>query len=665
MKIQALNSTLRLHQVNNSVRHNSYIDANFSQADSFTKSSTDYKYKNALSFHGVDAKGRVKQRGLMFHITGLPATRSYCGQFLDPETDEFIDFLAKAKQTHWIMNPLFALGDDLCPYNSSGRFSKNKYIVNLNMLTKSEYGSLLKESELPDDVTIENFTLDNLKTQKDPRFKKAFERFEKLPKNHPLKKEYKAFEKENADLWLDTYSAYDAISSLYGDNWRKWPKNLQLLPENSQKAGVPIKAVLAVELLNENSDSSEVKDVLKKIDLYKFEQFLFDKQFKEFNKQLKDKNITLTLDLAIGVSPNGVDVWANKDIFLLDDNFNPIKTSGCPPEPNNPHTQSWGHPLFDYDSQKFWDYQEKSLKKMIAESDLRLDHFVGYINRAEIPQTYVKSDGTVLKGDEIFAPVEKGGMGADFFEPDWIVRLDKKTNKFGENMFDLFVRVAKEAGKKPEDCYILEDFGPLGETPAYKEFKSKYGKNFISQRLPLANGIGRDVTKAHDLSDASNPYNLKNQVNTAILTGNHDLASLREFVDFLLNNPAKRFKDGKNSPAIFKDFCKKELKLNDSEMKDNELVAKELMKWHYTQDVKQVQTTLQDVLGLYFRPNIPGSWHGMKDKWLKKATPEAMMHYWGNVFPKGFLHRENESGINPGYKKPADEFVKTMQDMYE
>ena len=83
----------------------------------------------------------------------------------------------------------------------------------------------------------------------------------------------------------------------------------------------------------------------------------------------------------------------------MDDKFNPIKTSGCPPEANNPHTQSWGHPLFDYDSQKFWDYQEKSLKKMIAESDLRLDHFVGYINRAEIPQTYVKPDGTVLKGD--------------------------------------------------------------------------------------------------------------------------------------------------------------------------------------------------------------------------------------------------------------------------
>ena len=242
--------------------------------------------------------------------------------------------------------------------------------------------------------------------------------------------------------------------------------------------------------------------------------------------------------------------------------------------------------------------------------------------------------------------------------------LIKKTNSRGENMFELFVRVAKEAGKNPEDCYILEDFGPLGETEAYKEFKEKYGKNFISQRMPLAKGIGCDIKRMHDMDNQSNPYNLSNQSNTAILTGNHDQPSLRTYVDKLLDSPGKKFKDGKNSPALFREFCKKELKLTNEEMKDHAIVAKELMKWHYTQNVRQVQTTLQDALGIYFRPNIPGSWNGMNDKWLKKPTIESLLHYWSSVFPKGFLHRINESGINSGYKKPADEFIKTMDELY-
>ena len=101
---------------------------------------------NAITFTGVDGRGKVKQRGMMFHISNLPATRSYCGQFLDPETDKFIDFLEKSRQTHWIMNPLFALGEDLRPYNASGRFSKNIYLVNLNELTKDKYGNILKPS---------------------------------------------------------------------------------------------------------------------------------------------------------------------------------------------------------------------------------------------------------------------------------------------------------------------------------------------------------------------------------------------------------------------------------------------------------------------------------------------------------------------------------------
>lgn len=438
-----------------------------------------------------------------------------------------------------------------------------------------------------------------------------------------------------------------------------------MLPEKARNSSVGMKVLLFENLKKNGADKAEILKSLGTFDLYKFEQFMYDKQFKEFKAKLDAKNIRLMLDLAIGVNPTGVDVWANKDIFLLDRDFNPTKTSGSPPEPGYDYTQTWGHALCDYDSPRFWDYQEQSVRKLINEGDLRLDHFVGYINRAEIPLSCTKEDGTVLNGDLMFKPLSEGGMGAQFFKDEWIVRVDKKTNNKGENMFELFKRVAQQAGMKPEDCYVLEDFGPLGETAAYKEFKENFGKDFVSQRVPIGTGIGDDLTKPHDMNNSSNPYKIEEQGNTAILTGNHDKPTMKEYVDKLLDSEPKTFYKSKNSPALFREFCKKELKLTTEEMKNHNLVVKELMKWHYTRNVKQVQATLQDALGLYFRPNIPGFWNGMEDKYLMKPTKEGLLPFWSRVFPKGFLDRTDKSGINSGYKDLAQEYIETMQELYK
>ena len=353
------------------------------------------------------------------------------------------------------------------------------------------------------------------------------------------------------------------------------------------------------------------------------------------------------MDLPVGVSSGGVDVWGKKNIFLLDKNFKPTKVSGCPSEKAYPYTQVWGHALYNYDSPEFWEYHEASLKQLLRNADLRLDHFVGYVNRAAIPVEYEKADGTVLKGNNIFKPIKDGGMGEGFFDNSWIEDIYNKKNPKGENVFEVFIRVAKELGLKPEETYVLEDFGPLAKTKAYKDFRKKFGKNFISQHVP----VGMDIC------DPKNKKHLNK--NVAILTGNHDMPPLREFVDKLMDGSLN-----KRAKKKFETFCKKELNLTEEEMNSKDAVYENLLKWHYTNDVKQVQTTLQDALGIYFRPNIPGFWNGMMDKFLMKTTPEALLPYWSRVFPKDFLTRDNQSGINPGYKSLADKFVQMMRDLY-
>lgn len=604
---------------------------------------TNDSFQSSISFNGITSKGVVTQRGLLMHITSLPASRSFCGQFGDLQTTKFINWLKKAKQTHWIMNPLNALEDNLCPYSSTGRFSRNKFIVNLNKLTGKEYGRILKHSELPDDVTVPEFTLDMLERQKNPRFKKAYERFKKLPETESIKKEYNNFVEEQDNLWLEDYANYDVLSRKFGAYWPNWDKKLQTAPEDAKAEGISLKDKI-LNVLGNKIDKKEYEDG---VGLYKFEQFLYNKQYNEMADELADKGIRLMMDLPVGVSSGGVDVWGKKNIFLLDKNFKPTKVSGCPSEKAYPYTQVWGHALYNYDSPEFWEYHEASLKQLLRNADLRLDHFVGYVNRAAIPVEYKKADGTVLKGNDIFKPIKDGGMGEGFFDNSWIEDIYNKKNPKGENVFEVFIRVAKELGLKPEETYVLEDFGPLAKTKAYKDFRKKFGKNFISQHVP----VGMDIC------DPKNKKHLNK--NVAILTGNHDMPPLREFVDKLMDGSLN-----KRAKKKFETFCKKELNLTEEEMNSKDAVYENLLKWHYTNDVKQVQTTLQDALGIYFRPNIPGFWNGMMDKFLMKTTPEALLPYWSRVFPKDFLTRDNQSGINPGYKSLADKFVQMMRDLY-
>lgn len=617
-------------------------------------------YKNAIPFKGVTGKGLVKQRGMLLHITSLPATRSFCGQFGDIQTTKFINWLAAAKQTHWIMNPLNALTDPLCPYSSDGRFSRNKFIVNLNKLVEKEYGEILKESELPEDISTPNFTLEMLEKQKNPRFQLAYKRFQNLPNNSPIKQEYNRFLKTNDELWLDEYANFDAIAKRNGKDWLAWDKSLQTAPETAREKGVSLETIV-YPLLKSQDKSLKQNEYEDTIGLYKFEQFLYDKQFHELIEELDEKGIKLILDLPIGVSAEGVDTWGKKHIFLLDDNFKPVKVSGCPSEGAFGYTQVWKHALYNYDSPDFWQYQEDTLRQLLEVADLRLDHFVGYVNRAAIPMEYTKPDGTILRGDEIFMPIEQGGMGAGFFDKSWIENIDKKRSPKGENAFELFMRIARECGKKPEDTYILESFGPLAKTKAYKAFEAKYGKDFISQRVPIAMGIcdnNKKVRKLNSLNESDTMLNL------ACLTGNHDMPSLRQYIDKLLGKGLNSEKVGKATKERFKEFCIKELQLTPEEMKDPKTIFDNAMKWHYTKNVKQVQTTIQDALGIYWRPNIPGSWNGMHDKYLQKPTPEALLSYWSFVFPKDFLERENVSGINPGYKSLADKFVNLMNELF-
>lgn len=136
MKIPAINSIYGINPTkvkenktlkSNSIKEHTELSNNYYQPLNLAN-----QYPNAIPFKGINAKGVVKQRGIFMHITSLPGTRSFCGQFGDIQTTKFINWLAAAKQTHWIMNPLNALEDHLCPYSAAGRYSRNLLLTSIN-----------------------------------------------------------------------------------------------------------------------------------------------------------------------------------------------------------------------------------------------------------------------------------------------------------------------------------------------------------------------------------------------------------------------------------------------------------------------------------------------------------------------------------------------------
>ncbi len=108
-------------------------------------------------------------------------------------------------------------------------------------------------------------------------------------------------------------------------------------------------------------------------------------------------------DMAIFVSYDSADVWANKEIFELDEHYKPTAVSGVPPDYFSATGQRWGNPLYRwrYLEQHGFDWWIARVKRQLELYDLlRLDHFRGFQAYWRIPA----EEETAMNGEWIEAP---------------------------------------------------------------------------------------------------------------------------------------------------------------------------------------------------------------------------------------------------------------------
>ena len=215
---------------------------------------------------------------------------------------------------------------------------------------------------------------------------KAFDRYQSKPDS--LHAEFDSFRAENSS-WLDDYALFMALKDSYGGGaWSGWPNEVK---KREAKAMANTRQSLASSIL-----------------CFSFYQFLFFRQWNALRKYANDKGIKIIGDIPIFVAGDSADVWANPELFFLDEHGNPTVVAGVPPDIFSPTGQLWGNPLYRWDEHKrtgyaWWIERVKATLKMV--DMIRLDHFRGFAGYYEIPA----ADETAEHGQW------KPGPGADLF----------------------------------------------------------------------------------------------------------------------------------------------------------------------------------------------------------------------------------------------------------
>ncbi|MFT5704806.1 MAG: 4-alpha-glucanotransferase [Shewanella sp.] len=142
------------------------------------------------------------------------------------------------------------------------------------------------------------------------------------------------------------------------------------------------------------------KDFVTDPHFYCYLQFVAETQLKECQRIAKSLGMTVGLirDLAVGASPDGVEVKQNSNQFCLDASI------GAPPDSFAPQGQNWGLTPFDPVKQKqnnFQHFINIVRRNMQACGALRIDHVMGMLRLWWLP-----NDSSLGKGGYVYYPVD-------------------------------------------------------------------------------------------------------------------------------------------------------------------------------------------------------------------------------------------------------------------
>ena len=117
-------------------------------------------------------------------------------------------------------------------------------------------------------------------------------------------------------------------------------------------------------------------------------QYEFYSQWSALKEYANSLGISIIGDMPIYVSLDSADVWAHRDLFLLDSDGYPTEVAGVPPDYFSEDGQLWNNPLYNYEKMSedgFLFLRERLSHALTLFDGVRLDHFRGYESYYSIP----------------------------------------------------------------------------------------------------------------------------------------------------------------------------------------------------------------------------------------------------------------------------------------
>ncbi|MEO8597497.1 MAG: 4-alpha-glucanotransferase [Candidatus Solibacter sp.] len=300
--------------------------------------------------------------GMLLHATSLPSP--YGIGDLGPGAYSWVDRLAETGQTWWQALPLGPTGYGDSPYQCLSSFAGNgllispEYLIEDGLLTADECRGIFSSTEIDYHTVI---------PYKHRLLKLAWARF-RAGERGDLVPAYEEFCQDRAS-WLEDYALFRALKTAHGGApYYEWPHDLM--------TRVPSAIVRARYELADD------------IDEVRFAQFLLNRQAGKLKEYARSKGIRLIGDLPFFVAPDSSDVWANPELFLLDEHLRPRVVAGVPPDYFSTSGQLWGNPVYNWAALEATGYSWwiDRLRALLAHVDLvRLDHFRAFAAAWHIP----------------------------------------------------------------------------------------------------------------------------------------------------------------------------------------------------------------------------------------------------------------------------------------
>ncbi len=325
----------------------------------------------------------MRSCGILMHISSLPSPYGI-GTF-GKEAENFADWLRDAGQKYWQVLPIGPTGYGDSPYQPFSSFAGNPLLIDLDELVENGFltKKAVEEADFGADPSYVDF--EKVNRCKTELLREAFAGFADDVG-------YTSFVMDEQD-WLDDYALFMALKDKFGGKpWTTWDEDIKMRQPEAMKRW-----------------QEELKDEIKFV---KFVQYIFFRQWDRFHRYCNKNGIQIIGDIPIYVSPDCADVWAQPELFELDERRDPKRVAGVPPDYFSKTGQLWGNPLYNWKEMHSTGYKWwlKRVGKSKENYDmLRIDHFRAFDTYYAIPAGHQTAEhGTWEKGPgmELFSAIK-------------------------------------------------------------------------------------------------------------------------------------------------------------------------------------------------------------------------------------------------------------------